>query len=167
VQRYPRYPPARLIGRTGRWTVSAAAALVMAAGVLAVPAASAQPKPSKQELTTQPEKLTERYNGLRVQLTQAQRAATAAQTGATRQQQNFTTMRAKIAQLAAESYKHGGLDPAVGLATAQDPQTLLDQSATLDYISAKGGEQVRVLLQNLQETVRSRKAAQDRVAQVQ
>ena len=70
--------------------------------MLTVPAASAQPKPSKQELTTQLEKLTERYNGLRVQLTQAQRAATAAQTGATRQQQDFTTMRAKIAQLAAE-----------------------------------------------------------------
>jgi peptidoglycan DL-endopeptidase CwlO len=166
VQRYPQYPPARLIRLTGRWSASAAAVLVVA-GVLAVPVASAQPKPSKQELTTQLEKLTEKYNGLRVQLTQAQRAATAAQTGATRQQQNFTSMRAKIAQLAAESYKHGGLDPAVGLATAQDPQMLLDQSATMAYVSTKGGEQVRVLLQTLQETVRTRKAAQDRLAQVQ
>jgi hypothetical protein len=59
-----------------------------------------------------------------------------------------------------------GCFPAVGLAAAKDPQTLLDQSATLDYITSQGSDQERAVLQALQETVRTRKAAQDRLTSV-
>jgi cell wall-associated NlpC family hydrolase len=166
VQRIPQ-STSPWSGRLASWCAAVVAVPVVVASVFTGPAVSAQPKPSKQELTTQLEKLTEKYNGLRVQLKQARRAAAATAASARSQQQNYDAMREKVGQLAAQSYKNGGLDPAVGLASAKDPQALLDQSATLDYITSQGSAQARTVLLTLQQTVRTRKAAQDRLAAVQ
>ncbi|MGI8333861.1 NlpC/P60 family protein [Actinomadura scrupuli] len=155
-----------------RWT-SAAVIAVSLVGFLPAVSADAEPKPSRKELTAkekqladQLEKLTEQYNGLQVRLKQAQRASKIAADNARSQQQNLETVRVKVAQLAAERYKNGGLDPAVQLAASRDPQKMLDQSATLNYFTSKGSDQVRVLFQTLQATSRAQKAAQDRAERV-
>ena len=71
-----------------RWVAAAAVAIVLVP-VLQDPAAAA-PGPSRRELTAQQkklgdqlEKITEQYNGLRLQLTQAKRAAKSAVIGGT------------------------------------------------------------------------------------
>jgi cell wall-associated NlpC family hydrolase len=109
--------------------------------------------------------MTEQYNGLQVRLKQAQRAAKVAADNAKIQRQGLDTARTKIAQMAAESYKNGGADPAVAFAGAKDPQAMLDQSATLNYFTTQGSAQVRTFFQTLQATARAQKAAQDRAAQ--
>ncbi|MGI8333867.1 C40 family peptidase [Actinomadura scrupuli] len=151
------------------------AGVMVGAAIAVVPVSSvaAEPKPTRKELTAQEkkladqlEKMTEQYNGLQVRLKQAQKAAKSAADGARAQQRSLETVRLKVAQMAAESYKSGGLDPAVALAGAKDPQALLDQSATLNYFTSQGSTQVRDLLQVLQASTRAQKAAQDRTAQV-
>jgi cell wall-associated NlpC family hydrolase len=144
-----------------------------AIAVIHVGPADAKPKPTRKELTAQEnqlanqlEKMTEQYNGLQVRLKQAQKAAKSAADSARVQQQSMETVRLKVAQMAAESYKNGGLDPAVALAGAKDPQALLDQSATLNYFTSQDSAKVRDLLNVLQATTRVQRAAQDRTAQV-
>jgi cell wall-associated NlpC family hydrolase len=148
-------------------------AVVMAITLLPSAPAEAAPKPTRKELTAkekqladQLERMTEQYNGLQVRLKQAQKAAKVAADRAKIQQQGLATAQAKIAQMAAESYKNGGIDPAVIFASAKDPQTMLDQSATLDYFTSQGSAQVRTLFQTLQSTARAQKAAQDRADEV-
>jgi cell wall-associated NlpC family hydrolase len=155
-----------------RWTSAAVIAVSLVALLPAV-SADAQPKPSRKELTAQEkqladqlEKLTEQYNGLQVRLKQAQKASKIATDSARSQQQGLEAVRVKVAQLAADSYKNGGLDPAVQLAASKDPQKLLDQSATLNYFTAQSSDQVRLLFQTLQATSRAQKAAQDRAERV-
>src|SRR5258708_7237788 len=145
----------------------------MAITLLPSAPAEAKPTPSRKELTAQEkqlanqlEQMTEQYNGLQVRLKQAQRAAKVAADSAKIQQQGLATAQAKIAQMAASSYKNGGVDPAVAFASAKDPQTMLDQSATLNYFTSQGSLQVRTLFQTLQSTARAQKAAQDRTDQV-
>jgi cell wall-associated NlpC family hydrolase len=104
---------------------------------------------------------------LQVRLKQAQKAAQSAADSARTQQQSLAAVQLKVAQIAAESYKYGGLDPAVALAGAQNPQALLDQSATLNYFTAQNSNQVRDLFQVLQASTRAQKAAQDRANQVE
>jgi cell wall-associated NlpC family hydrolase len=153
------------------WFTQLSVAVVMAITLL--PSAPAEAKPSRKELTAQEkqladqlEKMTEQYNGLQVRLKQAEKAAKVAADSAKVQQQGLATAQAKIAQMAADSYKNGGIDPAVAFAGAKDPQTMLDQSATLDYFTSQGSAQVRTLFRTLQSTARAQKAAQDRSAQV-
>jgi cell wall-associated NlpC family hydrolase len=139
------------------------------AATVTISPAWAQPSPSAtgKRLADQLEKLTEQYNRYQVQLQQAQRAAKVAADGAVRQEQDYQQARAKIVQLAADSYKNGGgLDPAVALATTSDPQSLLDRSATLNFFAQHNSTQAQVLYQTLQATTRARKAAQERTDQV-
>jgi cell wall-associated NlpC family hydrolase len=134
--------------------------------------AAAEPPPTRKELTAQEKRLgdqletiTEQYNGLRVQLAQARRAAKSAADNATRQSKALETVRLQVVRLAAESYKNGS-SGSMSLATADDPQALLDQTAVMNYFSARGDDQFKVLAQALQNSSRSQKTAQDRADRV-
>jgi cell wall-associated NlpC family hydrolase len=129
--------------------------------------------PSMKELKDQAtkaqnqlEQLTEKYNGLKVQLDQATKAAQVANDNAKRQQAALQVVQRKIGQLAASSYMNGGLDPSVAFAVSKDPQQLLDQASTLNYFAAQDGTQVQSLAQAMQAAVRSGKAATDRANEV-
>ncbi|SEG28401.1 NlpC/P60 family protein [Thermomonospora echinospora] len=165
--------------RRGRPTRSRARAALLTGAVLAasglLPAAPghADPDPSTKELTSQAhkladrlEQLTERYNGLKVQLSQAQRAAKVAAANAARQEEALESVREKVGSLAATSYMQNGVDPAVALATGGDPQALLDQAATLRYFAEQDGTKVQGLVQAMQAAQRARKSAEDRAEQV-
>ncbi|TNY35304.1 C40 family peptidase [Thermomonospora catenispora] len=161
----------------GRWRSAALAGLtgaVLAVTALAPAPAHADPEPSTKELTDQAfkladrlEQLTERYNGLRVQLSQARRAAQVAAANAERQEKELEEIRQKVSSLAANSYMHNGVDPAVALISSGDPQRVLDQAAALQYFSTQEGTKVRGLLQAMQSAQRARKSAEDRAAQVE
>ena len=150
------------------WTVSAA----LAAGLLAPAPASAAPKPTRKELTArqqkladQAEKLSEQYNGLRVRMRQAQRAADVAKSNAERHRAAMLEQRAKVARLAADTYKSGSVDPVLAFTTSADPQAVLDQSATLNYFARQDGTRVALLLQTMQAAERARKSAEEGASQ--
>ncbi|WP_067481130.1 C40 family peptidase [Actinomadura hibisca] len=154
----------------------------MAAGVLAavtvtVPTLSAAPahadpddtkelNSQAHKLADQLEQLTEQYNGLKVKLQQSQRAATVATENAERQEKSLEGLRDKIGNLAATSYMQGGTDPTLSFVAAQDPQAVLDQSATLTYFAQRDGTKVAGLMQTMQAAQRARRAAEERAKQV-
>ncbi|MEV4002766.1 NlpC/P60 family protein [Actinomadura sp. NPDC049753] len=161
--------------RTGRlgdvtaWT----AALALSAGLLAPAPAHAEPKPTRKQLTAQQEKLadeaeklSEQYNGLRERLKQAEHAAKLAKSSALRQQKALDEARERMAKIAADSYKNGPADPAITFASSSDPQAVLDQSATLNYFAKQNDVRITQMLQVMQGADRSRKAAEQRAAQV-
>jgi len=153
---------------------SAVASALCAAVLVALPGiAQADPGPSVKDLKDQAtraqnqlEQLTEKYNGLKVQLDQAGKAAQVADDNAKRQQTALQQVQKKIGQLAASSYMNGGVDPAVAFATSKNPQELLDQASTLNYFAAQDGTQIKSLATAMQAAVRARKAAQDRTTEV-
>ncbi|GAA3972642.1 C40 family peptidase [Actinomadura viridis] len=161
--------------RAGRVPAAALAGALVTAAAFAHPgAAHADPEPSTKELQSQAhkladqlEQLTEQYNGLKVKLQQSQRAAKVATDNAARQERSLAGVREDLGRLAATSYMQGGADPAVSFVTAQDPQALLDQAATLRYFAAQDGTRVANMMQAMQAAQRARKSAEDRAAQVE
>ncbi|TDD33992.1 NlpC/P60 family protein [Actinomadura sp. KC06] len=136
--------------------------------------AHAEPEPSTKELRTKAlkladelEKLTEQYNGLKVKLAQSQRAAKVATENAQRQEKTLESIRQKVGSLAATSYMQGGSDPAVSFVASQDPQSVLDQAATLNYFAKRDSSKVLGLMQAMQAAQRARKSAEERAKQVQ
>ncbi|MFD0898790.1 C40 family peptidase [Actinomadura sediminis] len=169
-----RRPAALVLGRTA--TVAAALAVVSAAPHAAVPrygsAALADPGPSAGNLASEAyrladefEKLTEQYNGLRVRLDQAERAAEASKVNAEKQRGAFEALRKEIGRLAAARYMHGGDDPAVTFVASQDPQAVLDQAATFDYFAEQQSTEVVTYMRAMQAAERARKSAEQRAAQ--
>lgn len=162
--------PLTLRRLSSRWVMVATAAIVLIP-ILPGPAA-AEPPPTRKELTAQEKRLgdqletiTEQYNGLRVQLAQARRAAKSAADNAARQSKALETVRLQVVRLAAESYKNGS-SGSMSLATVENPQALLDQTAVMNYFSARSDDQFKVLAQALQNSSRSQKTAQDRADRV-
>ncbi|WP_240809632.1 NlpC/P60 family protein [Actinomadura sp. WMMA1423] len=163
-----------------RWRAATAAGALIAVSAaphalaphtLAV--AHADPDPSAKELRTkalkladQLEQLTEQYNGLKVRLAQSQRAAKVATENAKRQEKTLEALRQKVGSLAATSYMQGGSDPAVSFVASQDPQSILDQAATLHYFAKQDSTQVLGLMQAMQSAQRARKSAEARAKQV-
>ncbi|MCD0452273.1 NlpC/P60 family protein [Actinocorallia sp. API 0066] len=139
------------------------------ASLLVLPgAAHAEPDPMKkiEAIHEQLETVSEEINGLRVKLKQAERAAKVAARNAAKQQKALEAVAERVGTLAATSYMTGGADQAIFLATADDPQAFLDQSATLSYFATQDGTRVMTLLSAMQAANRAKKAADDRATQV-
>ena len=122
-----------------------AAGVLLAAGVTAATtprAAEAKPAPGidalrrqADQLNTQLEQLTEQYDGLRVRLRQAQRAAEIAKATSQRESAALKGIQQRVGRLAALRYMHSAPDEAPALFSSRDPQALLDQAATLHYFT--------------------------------
>ena len=147
--------------------------ILLTAGLtLPTQAAGAKPGPGidalRQEadrLNTQLEQLTEQYDGLRVRLTQAQRAAQIAKATSRRETTALKSIQHHVGRLAALRYMHGGPDDAPALFSARDPQALLDQAATLHFFTQQDDTQVRQLTQVIQNAERAWQNARDRADQ--
>ncbi|WP_116026692.1 C40 family peptidase [Thermomonospora umbrina] len=171
-------PGRRLRGRTrsrGRTRVLAiAGAALVFSGLLPGAPGHAEPEPTTKELTSQAyrladqlEQLTEQYNGLKVRLSQAKRAAQVAAANAARQEEALEALRENVGSLAATTYMQGSVDPSMALVTDSDPQELLDQAATLRYFANRDGTRAQGVLQAMHAAQRARKSAEDRSRQVE
>jgi cell wall-associated NlpC family hydrolase len=147
--------------------------ILLAAG-LTMPAQAAGAKPGPGidalrqqagQLNTQLEQLTEQYDGLRVRLQQAQRAAQIARATSRRETTALQGIQHRVGRLAALRYMHGGPDEGPALFSARDPQALLDQAATLHFFTQQDDTQVRQLTQAIQNAERAWQNAQDRAGQ--
>ncbi|MFC7591746.1 C40 family peptidase [Nonomuraea antimicrobica] len=150
--------------------------VTVAAFLIAVPvgSASADPKPSLQDLAKQVEQmhteietLSEDYNGQREKLKAAEKTADAAQKTLATSQADFEAKRAKAALLAENAYITGGLSRALAFTTSADPDTFLDSAATTYVLEQQQGEQVNQVAKAREAAERAQAGAKTRIEEVE
>jgi len=146
-----RLAPHRVAAR-GAAIAGALVALSLALPSGAGNAQSREPRPSLDSLVAQARQLSneinalsEQYDGLRIQYTQARSEAKIAQETARR---DFAALRAgesQIAQIAAQNYMGGGYDPTLELITTTNPQAFLDRASIMDQLEQQNGNKIGTL----------------------
>lgn len=136
-------------------------------------AATADPEPSLQQLAKQAEKLheevgtlAEQYNGERVKLRQAQRAAASAQKTLSTSESELATRRSKAALLAQSNYMSGGLSSGLTFTQSTDPETFLDQAATNYALQQQQSEEVAQVGRAIAAAERAKAGATARTSEV-
>jgi cell wall-associated NlpC family hydrolase len=145
--------------RSGRrlwWRAAVMGSVAVLAGVLlpgvAGNAATSDPQPGLDNLVTQAKQLahqidvlSEQYDGLRVQLTEARAQAKTAQTTYQQDAERLVSGQTAIGQLAAESYMNGGMGSPLEILTSGDTSTLLSRAAIMQQIQQENGDRVSQL----------------------
>ena len=142
------------------------ATLVAASSILAVmPGAVAEPRPTLRQAQTrvaalhhEAEAATERYNEARLQMVEVQRELRQVTKRLDQAKAEVGGMQSAMGQMAAASYKSGGVDMAMQLMFADDPQAFLQQATALDQLSRRQGVTLRRI------TAARQQLAQDRLA---
>ncbi|GAA2744700.1 C40 family peptidase [Kitasatospora cinereorecta] len=118
-------------------TTAAGAAAVTVSGL--APAARAEPAATPDQVRAQidalyreAEQATQRYDGAKEQVDELQRQVGRLQDELARRTDAAEAVRARLAAVAAEQYRTGGISPAIQLALSDDPQQFLEHSARLD-----------------------------------
>jgi peptidoglycan DL-endopeptidase CwlO len=129
-------------------------------------AAPSQPMPTLKDLVAQARalaneinSLNEQYNGLKIQLAQAQTEARVAQDTYVR---DFLALRAgnlAVGQLAAQSYMNGGLTTPLELLTTSTASTLIGRAAFLQELQKENGDQVSQIAEGVAAAQRARASA--------
>lgn len=136
--------------RGPRYVTAAAVAVLALSGVVAPATATwADPSPAKlrakvNKLADRAEQVTEQYNGKRLGLRRARRAAGAANRTARSKQREVRRVRSKVAALAASRYI-GGADPDLTVLADTDPQRALDASVLGRHLSGRDTALLREL----------------------
>jgi cell wall-associated NlpC family hydrolase len=161
----------KLSGAAGLAAATAALALVMPGGSSA--AQPVAPRPSlatlvaeAKQLEFQINSLSEQYDGLRMQLTQAQSDARIAESAAARYGAALAVGQRAVARLAAENYMNSGLDPTLQALTAGDPDQFLSQASTITELDQRAGEKVSTLSRQESQALRAREVADQQIAAV-
>jgi cell wall-associated NlpC family hydrolase len=153
---------------------TAAATLVLVVAGLASPAMADTARPGARidalrqradQLNNQLEQLTEQYNGLKVRLEQAQRAAVVAGQTSARAAQALKAIRRKVGRFVVMRYMSGSNDDAPALLAASDPRAVLDRAATLHYFTQQDDTEIRQLTQAIQNAQWTGQDAQEHAAQ--
>ena len=148
---HPGFPSRRAWIRT--FIVAAAlgtASLVLPSGLST--AAQRTSPPSLKSIIAQAKKLqnqinalSEQYDGLRIQLTQARQAERIAAATAARDADALGAGQAQVGHLAAESYMTGSIDPTLQFITSSDPQMVVQRAAIIQQLDRQKGAQVSAL----------------------
>lgn len=120
-----------------------------------------------RQLTYQINALSEQYDGLRIQLTQAQSDARIAENAAARGASALTVSQQAVAQLAAENYMNSGLDPTLQALTTGNPEQFLSQASTITELDQSSGTKVNTLSNEVSQALRAKQTADQQVAAVQ
>ncbi|WP_433247431.1 NlpC/P60 family protein [Streptosporangium sp. CA-135522] len=136
-------------------------------------AATADPQPNLKELAKQVEKLhteietlTEQYNGERVKLKQAQRAAESAKKTLAVSESELASRRTKATLLAQSTYMSGGLGSALAFTQSSDPDSFLDQATTSYALQQQQSEEVAQVARAIQAAERAQASAKARTTEV-
>ncbi|MEV0386392.1 NlpC/P60 family protein [Nonomuraea sp. NPDC050643] len=144
--------------------------------MIAVPvgSASADPKPSLQDMAKQVEKLhvdietlAEQYNDQREKLKTAKKAAEAAEKTLSTSEADLAAKHAKVAMLAQNAYMTGGLGRVLAFTSAEDPDTFLDRAATTYVLEQQQGQELSQVTKARETAERARSGAKSRIAEVQ
>jgi cell wall-associated NlpC family hydrolase len=134
-------------------------------------AAPGQPMPSLKDLVARARALSneinslnEQYDGLRIQLTQAQTEAKVAEATYVRDLSQLGAGKLAVGQLAAQSYMTGGLATPLEVLTTSTPQTLIGQAAFLQVLQQESGDQVSQIAEGVAAAQRARASAEQQTA---
>ena len=130
-------------------------------------AAPSQPMPSLKDLVAQARALSneinslnEQYNGLRIQLTQAQTEARVAEGTYMRDLTELRAGNLVVGQLAAQSYMNGGLTTPLELLTTSTASTLIGRAAFVQELQKENGDQVSQIAEGVAAAQRARASAE-------
>jgi cell wall-associated NlpC family hydrolase len=151
-------------------------------------AAKASPTPTLKQLLAEAAKLSrqiddlsQQYDALRIQFTEAKAQVKIARLTVARDERLLKSDQAAIAQIAAAGYMTGGIDPAVSLLTSKNPRSMLDRASILSELQKENGAKIHLVtsaraaaqrasllaVQEKQKAARLAKAMRGKVAQIQ
>ncbi|MGH8970545.1 MAG: coiled-coil domain-containing protein, partial [Actinomycetes bacterium] len=166
------------MGSTRRSRRSLLTCVAVATAVIATLAtvpgsATADPQPTIREvqrrvdaLHHEAEQSAERYNEARERMSDVRRRLAAVRNRLERQQAAVAALQASIGQLAAASYKAGGLDPVMQLVLSEDPAAFLAQASALGQLSRRQSEALTGVTAARQRLARDRLAVAHQKARV-
>ncbi|MEU6759281.1 NlpC/P60 family protein [Streptomyces sp. NPDC046685] len=167
------------LDRNTKVTVLTAAAATAAVAMTGAPAGAAPGLPHEpgggarsgvsaqvDRLFEEAEQATERFNEagekaekLRVEVKRAQDAVA-------RGQERINTMRGVLGTFAGAQYRSGGIDPAVGLMLAEDPDAYLEQAAVLERLTGRQARQLDDLREEQRRLGQERQEASRKLAEL-
>jgi cell wall-associated NlpC family hydrolase len=166
LRSYRALRPARAPGRV----TMLAAAVTLASLALPAVAATAAPAttPSSlkallaraSKLSNEIDSLSQQYDGLKIQLTEARAEVRIAQEAATRDARQLTAGQAAVGQIAAQGYMTGSFDPALQLLQSSNPQSFIDRASIMLQLQQENGDKVTVLAAAEAAAQRARLTAQ-------
>lgn len=118
-----------------------------------------------KQLQNQINKLSEQYDGLRIQLTQARQTERTAAATAARDSDALGAGQAQLGRLAAESYMTGNVDPTLQFIASSDPQMVVQRAAIIQQLDRQKGAQVSALTA-AENTARRARATAEQQAHV-
>lgn len=150
----------RMLHRRAAWRRAALAGAVAVLASAVAPAAASyaassrpqQPQPSltglvaqAKSLARQIEVLSNNYDGLQIQLTEARAEAKTASITFRQDAARLAGGQAAIGQLAAESYMNGGMATPLQVLTSTDTGTMLSRVAIMQQLQLENGDRVTAL----------------------
>ena len=110
-------------------------------------------------LSEQIDKLSQQYDVLRIQLSQAKAAAAVAREDAARDQLILGQDQTSIGAIAVENYMTGGINPTLQLLTTASPQSLLNRASIMTQIQRENGRKVSLVADAVAAAQRAQEAA--------
>ncbi|WP_326594929.1 C40 family peptidase [Streptomyces sp. NBC_01803] len=147
-----------------------------AAATVAITSQSAQaePEPTIEEVQDEVDRLyeeaeavTEEYNGAKEQEEQLQAEVDDLQDSTARGQEELNELRSGVGSVASAQYRNGGIDPSLHLFLSADPDAYLDQASTLDQVSGKQAETLRLIEDRQRNLDQQRQEATDKLAELE
>ena len=120
-----------------------------------------------KQLEFQINALSEQYDGLRIQLSQAQADEQIADKAIARDTAALAIGQQAVAQLAAENYMYAGLDPVMQALTAGDPEQFLGQASIITELDQSSGDLVSMLSGEQDQALRGRQTAAQQLGAVE
>ncbi|GAA2653203.1 MULTISPECIES: C40 family peptidase [Streptomyces] len=166
------------LDRNTKVTVLTAAAATAAVAMTGVPASAApglpyEPGGARTGISAQVDRLfeeaeqaTERFNEAGEKADRLRIEVNRAQDAVARGQERVNTMRGVLGTFAGAQYRGGGIDPAVGLMLAENPDAYLEQAAALDRLTGRQARQLDELREEQRELGQERQEASRKLAEL-
>jgi peptidoglycan DL-endopeptidase CwlO len=141
----------------GGWRATVVLAGTLAACAALVPGEAAQANPTSgggslsqtlaeaNKLSNEIDTLGQEYDGLRIQLKQADADAALARANAAKDASLFGSDQTYVNQIAVEGYMTGGLNPSLQLLQTSNPQTMLDRASMITQLEQQEGAKVSLV----------------------
>ncbi|MFD9080499.1 NlpC/P60 family protein [Streptomyces erythrochromogenes] len=167
------------LDRNTKVTVLTAAAATAAVAMAGAPASAAPGHPHEpgggarsgvsaqvDRLFEEAEQATEHFNEAGEKADRLRIEVNRAQDAVARGQERINTMRGVLGTFAGAQYRSGGIDPAVGLMLAEDPDAYLEQAAALDRLTERQARQLHDLRQEQRRLGQVRSEASRKLAEL-
>ncbi|MEU7168718.1 NlpC/P60 family protein [Streptomyces morookaense] len=157
-----------------RARVTVLTATAAAAVALTSQAAHADPQMSKadakakvDQLYEEAEQATEKYNGAKEQHDKLQKEVNDLQDKVARGQDELNKLRDSLGLMATAQYRTGSVDPTLQLLLSSDPDTFLEKASTLDQLTAKQADTLRVIAAKQRTLKQQREEAASKLADLE